>query len=99
MTDIAKKIPGQNDPLPVELEPRDIVDLMNGKTEPKNDMVAYFVDKLKALSTEGSELQAMRTKGREQIAMLEKRMAVIQCETGAYSKDLSEWHKRTVGEG
>lgn len=104
MSDTAKrKIPGQNDPLPVELSPEEVnslaQDLVNGKVESANDMVQFFIDKLKALSIEGTEATEMLRQGREQLAQLESRISVIRCEGEAYKKDLVEWHQRSDGEG
>ena len=102
MSDPVKKIPGQNDPLPVKLSEEETnalaQDLVNGKIESSNDMVQFFIDKLKTLNTDGAQATDMLNQGRKQLAILEARLSVIRWEGEAYFKDLVEWHQRSKGD-
>ena len=70
-----------------------ILELLNGG-EPKNDMVAYFVDRLKALVKEGTELDASIAKGRKQLAMMQRRSDIVRNQAESYKRDLLEWNNR-----
>lgn len=98
MSDIEPKIPGENDPLPVvmtqEEENAMLGQLLSGEVPPANEMVEYFLDKVKSLGQEGIATEAMLKKITEQNAIAQQRIMSIRCELNAYRQDLLEWQKR-----
>ncbi|GAG24286.1 unnamed protein product [marine sediment metagenome] len=98
MSDIkAKKIPGQNDPVMSKEEMNTLViSLLEGSVETDNDVVKYFIDKLKVLETEGVQLTESLNQGQQQLKEIGKRLSAVMCEAGTYKKDLVEWYQRST---
>jgi len=100
MIEPAKKIPGQNDPLPPEPKVRTPDDvkavalaILNGDSF-ENDMVEYFAGKLRELAREGTKLSEMLEMGRREIARIETRITAIRSQSDGYMHDLVEWNDR-----
>lgn len=92
------KIPGENDPLPKPLTPEEVNaladGLLNGRVEPANEFVSYFVDKMKRLAHEGMEAESVLKELTEKQTIMQQRLMAIRFEVNAYQKDLVEWQRR-----
>jgi len=100
MSDISKKIPGENEPLPPKADPaedqRVILGLLSGAIEDSTEAMVYFADRIKALSNEGSELERVIAELDKRRRQMVARLSAVQCQVDGYQEDLLAWHRKPV---
>lgn len=96
------RIPGETSPAQTVMdvsEQKDLISsLIDGSIDVDNDVVRYFIDRLKSLESEGVEMTATLSEKQQEIKAIGLRISSIVCEIEAYKKDLLEWHRRAQGQ-
>jgi len=92
MSNSTKKIPGQNDPIPVPLTPEQekelVLGLLRGETEPANDMAKFVVGRLREIQEEGVVVDKQVEQLSQKLNEAQARRAALKCQADAYLKDL-----------